>query len=103
MPSCGPANPYAASKIAAETYAHAWARAYGLDVIVARPFNHIGVGQDPRFAVASFARQLAEIAAGGAAVMHVGNLDAQRDFLDVRDVAAAYRAAACKRTQRRGV
>lgn len=85
-----PGNPYAASKIAAETFAHAWAKAYGLDVIVARPFNHIGPGQDARFVVASFAHQLAQIAAGGAPSMQVGNLDAQRDFLDVRDVAAAY-------------
>jgi GDP-4-dehydro-6-deoxy-D-mannose reductase len=85
-----PGNPYAASKIAAETYAHAWARAYALDVVVARPFNHIGPGQDPRFAVASFARQLAAIAAGASKLIHVGNLDTQRDFLDVRDVASAY-------------
>lgn len=85
-----PGNPYAASKIAAEIYAHAWARAFDLDVFVARPFNHIGPGQDARFVVPSFARQLADIAAGGPALMNVGNLDAQRDFLDVRDVAAAY-------------
>lgn len=85
-----PMNPYAASKLAAETYALTWARTYGLDVVVARPFNHIGPGQDARFAVSSFARQLADIAAGGEAVMRVGNLEAQRDFLDVRDVAAAY-------------
>ena len=85
-----PGNPYAASKIAAETYAHAWSLAYGLDVVVARPFNHIGPGQDPRFAVASFASQLAAIAAGAPRMMHVGNLEAQRDFLDVRDVVAAY-------------
>lgn len=87
-----PANPYAASKVAAETCALTWERTFGLNVVVARPFNHIGPGQDVRFAVASFARQLAEIAAGAPAVMHVGNLDAQRDFLDVRDVAAAYAA-----------
>jgi GDP-4-dehydro-6-deoxy-D-mannose reductase len=85
-----PGNPYAASKIAAETYAHAWTRAFALDVRIARPFNHIGPGQDARFVVPSFARQLAEIAAGGPPLMNVGNLDAQRDFLDVRDVAAAY-------------
>jgi GDP-4-dehydro-6-deoxy-D-mannose reductase len=85
-----PGNPYAASKLAAEAYALAWQRAYGLDVVVARPFNHIGPGQDTRFVVASFARQLADIAAGAPAIMHVGNLEAQRDFLDVRDVAAAY-------------
>lgn len=85
-----PANAYAASKAAAETYALAWHRSYGLDCLVARPFNHIGPGQDPRFVVASFARQLAQIAAGGPAVLHVGNLEPQRDFLDVRDVVAAY-------------
>ncbi len=85
-----PANAYAASKLAAEAYAQAWQRSYGLDVVVARPFNHIGPGQDERFVVASFARQLAKIAAGAPAVMHVGNLEAQRDFLDVRDVVEAY-------------
>jgi GDP-4-dehydro-6-deoxy-D-mannose reductase len=85
-----PGNAYAASKMAAETYALAWHRSYGLDTLVARPFNHIGPGQDVRFAVASFASQLAEIAAGAPALMFVGNLEAQRDFLDVRDVVAAY-------------
>jgi GDP-4-dehydro-6-deoxy-D-mannose reductase len=87
-----PANPYAASKLAAETYALAWSRSYGLDVCVARPFNHIGPGQDARFAVASFAQQLAGIAAGASRVMAVGNLEAERDFLDVRDVVRAYLA-----------
>jgi GDP-4-dehydro-6-deoxy-D-mannose reductase len=85
-----PANPYAASKVAAEACALAWHRAYGADVVVARPFNHIGPGQDERFAVSTFARQLAEIAAGGPPLMYVGNLTAERDFLDVRDVVAAY-------------
>jgi GDP-4-dehydro-6-deoxy-D-mannose reductase len=85
-----PANAYGASKLAAETYALAWQRSYGVDALVARPFNHIGPGQDVRFVVASFARQLADIAAGGPPIMYVGNLEAQRDFLDVRDVAAAY-------------
>ncbi len=85
-----PDNPYAASKAAAETYAATWSRVYGLDVVIARPFNHIGPGQDARFVVPSFARQLAEIAAGAPRVMAVGNLAAQRDFLDVRDVAGAY-------------
>ena len=85
-----PGNAYAASKLAAEAYALAWQRCYGLDCVVARPFNHIGPGQDTRFVVASFARQLAEIAAGAPPLLHVGNLEAQRDFLDVRDVVAAY-------------
>jgi len=85
-----PDNPYAASKVAAEIYAEVWGRLYGLDVIVARPFNHIGPGQDARFVVPSFARQLAEIAAGAPALLSVGNLASERDFLDVRDVAGAY-------------
>ncbi|GAC1427363.1 MAG: GDP-mannose 4,6-dehydratase [Candidatus Velthaea sp.] len=85
-----PANPYAASKVAAEALAIAAARSYGLDTVVTRAFNHIGPGQDERFAVASFALQLARIAAGGGPLLLVGNLDAQRDFLDVRDVVAAY-------------
>lgn len=88
--SIRPANAYAASKVAAEAYALAWVRAYDLDCVVARPFNHIGPGQDRRFAVASFAHQLAGIAAGAPEVMYVGNLEAERDFLDVRDVVAAY-------------
>ncbi|HTJ26917.1 MAG TPA: GDP-mannose 4,6-dehydratase [Candidatus Limnocylindria bacterium] len=85
-----PANPYAASKIAAEALAVAYARSYGLDVVVTRAFNHIGPGQDERFAVAGFALQLARVAAGIAPVLSVGNLEAARDFLDVRDVCAAY-------------
>jgi GDP-4-dehydro-6-deoxy-D-mannose reductase len=85
-----PVNPYAASKVAAEAYALAAAHTYALDVIVTRAFNHIGPGQDGRFVVPSFARQLAEIAAGAEPVLAVGNLEAQRDFLDVRDAVGAY-------------
>ncbi|MDE2577584.1 MAG: GDP-mannose 4,6-dehydratase [Hyphomicrobiales bacterium] len=60
-------------------------------LIVARPFNHTGPGQDTRFVMPSFARQAAEIEAGLIAPrMIVGNIEARRDFLDVRDVAAAY-------------
>ena len=90
--SLHPANPYAASKVAAEAYSLAAARTYGLDVMVARSFNHIGPGQDERFAVSSFAMQLARIARGGPSELLVGELSAERDFLDVRDVVAAYLA-----------
>jgi GDP-4-dehydro-6-deoxy-D-mannose reductase len=93
-----PASPYAASKVAAEAFALAAAHTYGLDVVVTRAFNHIGPGQDARFVVASFARQLAAIAAGGPPLLAVGNLEAQRDFLDVRDVVDAYVALAEART-----
>jgi GDP-4-dehydro-6-deoxy-D-mannose reductase len=89
-----PANPYAASKAAAEAVLLGEARSFDLDVVIARAFNHIGPGQSDRFAVPNFARQLAEIAAGARPRMQVGNLDSQRDFLDVRDVVAAYVALA---------
>ena len=85
-----PKSPYAASKIAAESLAFAYARSYGVDAVVARPFNHVGAGQDPRFAVAAFAAQIAAVAAGGDPVVRVGNLETARDILDVRDVCEAY-------------
>ncbi len=89
-----PANPYAASKAAAEMLLLGEARSFGLDVVIARAFNHIGPGQSDRFAVANFAMQLAQIAAGASPQLFVGNLDAKRDFLDVRDVVRAYVALA---------
>lgn len=89
-----PANPYAASKAAAEMLLLGEARSFELDVVIARAFNHIGPGQNTRFAVASFAAQLAAIARGAAPQLYVGNLDAKRDFLDVRDVVRAYIALA---------
>jgi GDP-4-dehydro-6-deoxy-D-mannose reductase len=85
-----PRNPYAASKVAAEALALAYARSYGVDAVVTRAFNHIGPGQDERFAVAAFAAQIARAAAGGDHRVSVGNLDVKRDVLDVRDVCAAY-------------
>jgi len=87
-----PANPYGASKAAAEAILLAHARSFGLNVVIARSFNHIGPAQSERFVVASLASQLARIAAGGSPQLFVGNLNAARDFLDVRDVVAAYRA-----------
>lgn len=87
----GPSNPYGLSKLAQEDLARRTAAADGLDVVIARPFNHVGPGQDPGFAVSSFARQIARIERGAAApVLSVGNLEAERDISDVRDVVAAY-------------
>lgn len=86
-----PSNPYAASKAAAEMTCVAAAHARGVHAVVARSFNHTGPGQDPRFALPSWARQIAAARAGrGEAVLRVGNLDARRDLLDVRDVTRAY-------------
>jgi GDP-4-dehydro-6-deoxy-D-mannose reductase len=89
-----PRNPYGASKAAAEAILLSEARSFGTDVVIARAFNHIGPGQREEFVVASLAAQLARIAGGGTPQLFVGNLDAARDFLDVRDVAAAYVALA---------
>ena len=86
-----PTSPYAASKVAAEIAAFQFHRGYGLAVVSARPFNHLGRGQAPTFAVPSFARQLQAIRARGAAdVLSVGNLEPVRDFSHVLDVVAAY-------------
>jgi len=85
-----PRNPYAASKVAAEALAAAYAHSFGVDAVVTRAFNHVGRGQNERFAVATFAAQIARVASGGTGVVHVGNLDAVRDVLDVRDVCDAY-------------
>ncbi|MEB2646813.1 NAD-dependent epimerase/dehydratase family protein [Pseudomonas sp. C 49-2] len=87
---CLPMNPYAASKLAAELAGEQYFR-QGVRGVIARPFNHIGAGQSPDFVTASFARQIALIESGKQApVIQVGNLDAYRDFLDVRDVCSAY-------------
>jgi GDP-4-dehydro-6-deoxy-D-mannose reductase len=73
-----------------------WQR-FGLEVMEARPFNHIGPGQELGFVVPDFAAQIAKINKGQQPnVMQVGNLEAQRDFADVRDVARAYRLLAEK-------
>jgi GDP-4-dehydro-6-deoxy-D-mannose reductase len=86
-----PANPYAASKVAAEMIGLEHWKSQGLPVLRARSFNHTGPGQAPHFVVASFAKQIALIESGlQAPVLKVGNLTARRDFLDVRDVVRAY-------------
>jgi GDP-4-dehydro-6-deoxy-D-mannose reductase len=89
-----PANPYAATKAAGEALVLGWHHAYGLEAVISRAFNHIGAGQDPRFAVPAFAHRLARIASGEERVLNVGNVESERDFLDVRDVVAAYIALA---------
>lgn len=87
-----PANPYAASKAAAEIACVGAALSRSVEVVVARSFNHTGPGQDSRFALPSWARQIAAVRAGRAEpVLRVGNLEARRDLLDVRDVVRAYR------------
>ena len=87
----GPTSPYAVSKLAQEQLALRAIAEDGLQVVVARAFNHIGPRQRPAFAVPGFARQIARIERGESEpVIRVGNLEAQRDLTDVRDTVAAY-------------
>lgn len=85
-----PANAYAASKAAADLLLGQMARE-GLGAVRMRPFNHTGPGQGEDYAIPAFAAQIARIEAGSQPpVLRVGNLDARRDFLDVRDVVRGY-------------
>ena len=85
-----PRNVYATTKAAADLMLGQMAEA-GLRSVRFRPFNHTGPGQSTHFAVPAFASQIAAIERGERpAVLKVGNLDARRDFLDVRDVVEAY-------------
>ncbi len=86
-----PLSPYAVSKVGQDFLGLQYHLAYGLHIVRVRPFNHIGPGQGLGFVAADFARQLAAAELGLApAVISVGNLDAERDFTDVRDVVRAY-------------
>ncbi|HXA31768.1 MAG TPA: GDP-mannose 4,6-dehydratase [Acidimicrobiales bacterium] len=86
-----PLTPYAASKLAAEALIGQAFRGHGQEVIVVRPFNHIGPGQTPNFAVPALAKRIVEADRRGDSSIAVGNLAARRDFTDVRDVVKAYR------------
>jgi GDP-4-dehydro-6-deoxy-D-mannose reductase len=86
-----PNNPYGVSKVAQDMMALQYWLSHRLPTIRARSFNNIGPGQSDDFAASAFARQIAEIEIGQRPpVVTVGNLDAQRDFTDVRDVVRAY-------------
>lgn len=88
-----PRSPYAVSKVAAELLCQQYQLSVDFEIIVARPFNHIGPGQDVRFVVPSLARQVARIATGlEPAEILAGDIDVTRDFSDVRDVVGAYAA-----------
>ncbi len=86
-----PNNPYGVSKCTQDLMALQYWQSHKLPTLRARSFNHIGPGQSDDFVASAFARQLAEIEAGlRPPVVKVGNLEAERDFTDVRDVARAY-------------
>ncbi len=86
-----PTNPYSVSKVAQDMLGLQYYLSHGLPIMRARPFNHIGPGQNERFVAPAFARQIAAIEEGAEdAVIYVGNLEAKRDFTDVRDIVRAY-------------
>jgi GDP-4-dehydro-6-deoxy-D-mannose reductase len=85
-----PSSPYAVSKIGQEQMARYY-HGRGFESIIARPFNHIGPGQGPGFIVPDLAQQIVAVAQNKTAEVTVGNLDAKRDYTDVRDIVRAYR------------
>lgn len=87
-----PCSHYAVSKVTQEVMALMYHEAFDWRVLVTRGFNQAGPGQSPDFVVSTFARQIALIETGNCEpVIKVGNLEAKRDFTDVRDTVRAYR------------
>lgn len=86
-----PVSPYGVSKVAQDLLARQYFKSYGIRAIVTRGFNHTGKRRGEVFVCSSFAKQVAQIEKGKAkpVILH-GNLDAQRDFTDVRDMVHAY-------------
>ena len=85
-----PNSPYSVSKLGQEQMGQYYARR-GFEVIVARPFNHIGPGQNTGFLLPDLTQQVVSFERGQTTEIKVGNLDAQRDYTDVRDIVRAYR------------
>ena len=87
-----PLDPYSVSKASAELLCFQYFASHRLQVVVARPFNHVGPGQSARFLIGRVVKLIAEIESGvRPPVLTLGNLSARRDFTDVRDVVRAYR------------
>lgn len=86
-----PLSPYAVSKVAQDLLAYQYFRSYGLQAIRTRAFNHTGPRRGEVFVTSNFAKQIVDIEAGlREPVLYVGDLTAERDFTDVRDVVRAY-------------
>lgn len=86
-----PLSPYAVSKVTQNTLAYQYFKSYGLHIIRTRSFNHTGPRQADVFVASNFARQIVDIERGKQEpVIYVGNLEAKRDFTDIRDVVKAY-------------
>lgn len=92
-----PLSPYAVSKVAMDLLGYQYFKSYGMKIIRTRTFNHTGPRRAETFVCSNFAKQIAEIEKGiKKPVIKVGNLEAQRDFTDVRDVVKAYLLAVQK-------
>src|SRR3989338_8716304 len=92
-----PLSPYGVSKVAEDMIAYQYHKSYGLKTVITRAFNHEGPRRGDVFSTSNFAKQIAEIEKGvKQPVMFVGNLNASRDFKDVRDVVRAYTLAVQK-------
>lgn len=88
---CMPENPYAISKVAQNQLGTLYAKAYNLFIVMTRSFNHMGPGQSELFVLSDFCKQVVEIKYGlKKNIIYVGNLEAKRDFTDVRDIVKAY-------------
>lgn len=86
-----PLSPYAVSKVAQDMLGYQYWMSWQVDSVRTRGFNHEGPRRGPVFVASDFAKQIADIEKGKKApVLHVGNLDAKRDFTDVRDMVRAY-------------
>lgn len=86
-----PANPYAVSKLTQDYLGLQYHISYNLPIVRVRPFNHVGPRQAPVFVVSDFAKQIAEIEKGThEPIMRLGNMEAKRDFTDVRDMVRLY-------------
>lgn len=85
-----PMSPYGASKAAVSMLIQQYHKAHGLNVIHARPFNHIGPGQAEGFVTTDFAKQVVLIEKEQISTINVGDLSSERDFTDVHDIVSAY-------------
>ncbi|MBU1867120.1 MAG: GDP-mannose 4,6-dehydratase [Candidatus Margulisbacteria bacterium] len=85
-----PKSPYAVSKAALDHLGRVYANNFGLKVVIARPFSHIGPRQTSVFFIPSIASQIVELEKTGGGEIKVGNIEMDRDFTDVRDVVEAY-------------
>jgi GDP-4-dehydro-6-deoxy-D-mannose reductase len=91
-----PLSPYGVSKVAQDKLGYQYYKSYNLKIVVTRAFNHTGPRRGEVFVTSDFARQIAEIEKGKEPIIYVGNLNAQRDFSDVRDIVRAYWIASQK-------